>query len=90
MKTPAGKTREDAGRPRASTGREATWRSAGPEALRRTHAAVFECRRASMLEAAGKAGRVHGHGFVRLAWRDEVDGTPQYCRAYLPAGYGKS
>jgi predicted peptidase len=36
------------------------------------------------------AGRIRPFGFVRLAWRDEVDGTPQYCRAYLPAGYDRS
>jgi dienelactone hydrolase len=40
-----------------------------------------------MLERAGKVGRVRPGGFVRLAWRDETDGTPQYCRAYLPSGY---
>ncbi len=40
-----------------------------------------------MLERAGKAGRVRPHGFVRLAWIDETDHTPQYCRAYLPGGY---
>ncbi len=40
-----------------------------------------------MLERAGKAGRVRAGGFVRLAWRDATDDTPQYCRAYLPAAY---
>jgi dienelactone hydrolase len=40
-----------------------------------------------MLERAGKTGRVRAGGFVRLAWRDETDDTPQYCRAYLPASY---
>jgi dienelactone hydrolase len=40
-----------------------------------------------MLERAGKAGRVRAGGFVRLAWIDETDGTPQYCRAYLPWNY---
>jgi dienelactone hydrolase len=40
-----------------------------------------------LLERQGKVGRVRPHGFVRLAWRDETDGTPQYCRAYLPGGY---
>lgn len=59
---------------------------AGPEALRRTHAAVFESAELD-LEAAGKTGRLHGHGFLRLAWVDEVDGSVQFCRAYLPAGY---
>jgi len=36
------------------------------------------------LERAGKRGRVRAGGFVRLAWIDETDNTPQYCRAYLP------
>ncbi len=43
-----------------------------------------------MLERAGKPGRVHGGGFVRLAWIDDTDGTPQYCRAYLPWNYDAS
>ena len=40
-----------------------------------------------MLERAGKLGRVRPDGFVRLAWIDEVDGSPQYARAYLPTNY---
>jgi len=40
-----------------------------------------------MLERRGLTGRIRPHGFVRLAYRDEVDGSPQYCRAYLPADY---
>jgi dienelactone hydrolase len=41
-----------------------------------------------MLERRGQAAaRIRPHGFVRLAYRDEVDGSPQFCRAYLPAGY---
>ncbi|HXK08176.1 MAG TPA: prolyl oligopeptidase family serine peptidase, partial [Vicinamibacteria bacterium] len=59
---------------------------AGPEALRRTHAAVFESAELD-LEAAGKTGRLRDHGFYRLAWVDEVDGSVQFCRAYLPAGW---
>jgi dienelactone hydrolase len=43
-----------------------------------------------MLERKGQTGRIRPHGFVRLAYRDEVDGSPQYCRAYLPAGYDAS
>lgn len=40
------------------------------------------------LEQQGKAdARVRGGGFMRIAYRDEVDGTPQYARAFLPAGY---
>ncbi len=40
-----------------------------------------------MLEREGKQGRVRAFGFVRLAYRDEVDGSTQFCRAYLPADY---
>jgi len=40
-----------------------------------------------MLERAGKVGRVRGNGFVRMAWIDETDGSPQYARAYLPTNY---
>lgn len=59
---------------------------AGPLALDRTHAAVMEAAELD-LEAAGRTGRVRGHGFVRLAWRDDTDGSVQFCRAYLPPGY---
>ncbi len=31
--------------------------------------------------------RIRPLGFVRLAWRDEVDGSPQFARAYLPPDY---
>jgi pimeloyl-ACP methyl ester carboxylesterase len=30
---------------------------------------------------------VRARGMVRLAYRDEIDDSPQFCRAYLPAGY---
>lgn len=40
-----------------------------------------------MLERKGQTGRIRPYGFVRLAYRDDVDGSPQFCRAYLPAGY---
>jgi len=40
-----------------------------------------------MSERKGQTGRIRPDGFVRLAYRDEVDGSPQYCRAYLPANY---
>jgi pimeloyl-ACP methyl ester carboxylesterase len=39
------------------------------------------------MEDAGRAARERPYGFVRLAWRDEIDGSPQFCRAYLPGGY---
>ncbi len=40
-----------------------------------------------MLERAGKVGRIRANGFVRMAWVDETDGSPQFARAYLPANY---
>jgi dienelactone hydrolase len=43
-----------------------------------------------MLERAGRVGRVREYGFVRLAWIDDTDDTPQFCRAYLPGGYEPS
>jgi len=39
------------------------------------------------LEAKGLSALVRPYGFVRLAYRDEVDGSPQFCVAYLPGGY---
>ena len=38
-----------------------------------------------LLERAGQTGGAHASGFVRLAWTDDVDGSTQFCRAYLPA-----
>jgi len=40
------------------------------------------------LERAGATGGLRRSGFVRLAWTDQVDGSTQFCRAYLPADYG--
>jgi hypothetical protein len=35
-------------------------------------------------------GAEHASGFVRLAWIDGVDGSLQFCRAYLPPDYVSS
>jgi pimeloyl-ACP methyl ester carboxylesterase len=35
----------------------------------------------------GKKGSVRANGFVRLTYIDEIDHTPQFCRAYLPLNY---
>jgi len=40
-----------------------------------------------MLERAGTGSRIRPNGFVRLAWIDETDGSPQFARAYLPTNY---
>jgi hypothetical protein len=43
------------------------------------------------LEAAGKTdARLRPDGFYRLAYLDDIDGSPQFCRAYLPGGYDRS
>ncbi|MDB6158557.1 MAG: hypothetical protein JWO04_2263 [Gammaproteobacteria bacterium] len=39
---------------------------------------------------AGEPGPLHPGGFVRLAYEDEVDGSAQFCRAYLPPDYAPS
>jgi predicted esterase len=39
------------------------------------------------LEKQGRPARLRASGFVRIAYNDDVDGSIQYCRAYLPAEY---
>ena len=39
------------------------------------------------LDRAGKKGSVRANGFVRLRYIDDIDNTPQFCRAYLPLNY---
>lgn len=53
---------------------------------RRIHSPLMEYEEL-MLERKGQVGRVRPFGFVRIGWIDEVDGSPQYCRAYLPPRY---
>jgi len=57
-----------------------------PQLWARVHAPLMEFDEL-MLERKGQVGRIRASGFVRLAYRDEVDGSMQYCRAYLPAHY---
>lgn len=40
-----------------------------------------------LLERAGQAGGLRAGGFVRLSWVDDVDGSTQFCRAYLPTSF---
>jgi hypothetical protein len=51
----------------------------------RLHAPLLE-REELDLQRAGRTGGARAFGFVRLAWVDDVDGSTQFCRAYLPAG----
>ncbi len=57
-----------------------------PDAWRNIHSPLLEYREL-LLNRAGKTGSDRPWGFVRLAYADEVDGSTQYCRAYLPPGY---
>ncbi|HLP15247.1 MAG TPA: prolyl oligopeptidase family serine peptidase [Bacteroidota bacterium] len=41
----------------------------------------------ALLDNAGKKGSVRANGFTRLTYIDEVDHTPQFCRAFLPMQY---
>jgi len=36
---------------------------------------------------AGDSAVIRPHGFVRLAWKDEVDDSPQFARLFLPPEY---
>ena len=40
-----------------------------------------------LLERAGNTGGLRASGFVRLSWTDDIDGSTQFCRAYLPAAH---
>lgn len=57
-----------------------------PSQLSRLYGPLMEFEEL-LLEQAGQTGGVRSRGFVRLAYFDEVDDSPQFCRAYLPAGY---
>lgn len=54
------------------------------------HAALMEHAEIRLEQQGKRDARVRAGGFMRIAYRDEVDGTPQYARAYLPAGYDPS
>ncbi|MBN2008256.1 prolyl oligopeptidase family serine peptidase [candidate division KSB1 bacterium] len=43
-----------------------------------------------LLEQNGMEATTRANGFTRLAYRDPVDNTPQFCRAYLPLEYDAS
>jgi dienelactone hydrolase len=50
------------------------------------HSALMEFEELQ-LEAQGRAARLRSSGFVRIAYNDAIDGSTQFCRAYLPADY---
>ena len=55
----------------------------GDAAWAAIHSPLMEHREIQL----GQASAVRPHGFLRLAWRDDVDDSPQYARAYLPGDY---
>lgn len=59
---------------------------ASPASWRLVHSPLMEYEEL-VLEARGHAARVRAGGFVRLAYTDEIDGSTQFCRAYLPLEY---
>ena len=73
----------------------ARWRLLGTLVANRAGADLSRIDQAwidpELLEAAelaqGPIAAVHSSGFVRLGWVDQVDGSIQFCRAYLPANY---
>src|SRR6185437_11411656 len=42
------------------------------------------------LERRGLCGRIRPSGFIRLAYSDQVDGSVQFCRVYLPPSYNSA
>jgi len=55
----------------------------------RIHSALLEFQELEMART-DKAILNRPGGFVRLAWIDEIDGSMQFCRAYLPPDYNAS
>ncbi len=58
-------------------------RSLDGKVLREVHSALMEHGELKL----GTDRDARAHGFVRLAWRDPVDDSVQFARAYLPADY---
>lgn len=50
------------------------------------HSALLEFEELE-LERTGQGSRIRPHGYVRLAYRDEVDGAPQFAQVFLPPNY---
>lgn len=60
--------------------------SASRASWRLVHSPLMEFEELQ-LETQGRATRLRPSGFVRIAYNDEIDGSTQFCRAYLPADY---
>lgn len=64
-------------------------RSDHTESRRLLNSPLFEYREL-LEERAGRTGGVRPWGFIRIAYTDEVDGSTQFCRTYLPPNYDPS
>ncbi|MHB9025618.1 MAG: NPCBM/NEW2 domain-containing protein [Armatimonadota bacterium] len=56
-----------------------------PKQLPGLYSALLEF--ACLPQAGTASGQARGEGLVRFAYRDPVDDSPQFCRAYLPHNY---
>ncbi len=63
--------------------------SALPGLEARIHSPLLEYEEIE-LDRARRVGSVRPGGFVRLGYVDDLDGSVQFCRAYLPANYSDS
>ncbi|MBO0722040.1 MAG: hypothetical protein J2P41_14545, partial [Blastocatellia bacterium] len=63
--------------------------NAPEDAWRSIHSPLLEFEELEQARVGG-VGPVRPWGFVRLAYTDEIDGSPQFARAYLPPGYDAS
>jgi len=55
-----------------------------PDDWRKIHSPLMEYRE---LEFGNDIVCIRPHGFMRLAWLDEIDDSPQFARAYFPPDY---
>lgn len=55
----------------------------GPDDWQKIHSPLMEFRELAL----GTEAAIRPHGFIRLAWIDPIDDSPQFARAYLPPDY---
>jgi poly(3-hydroxybutyrate) depolymerase len=65
-------------------------RRAPDDAWQRIHAALIEFEELEQATGGKGPGPVRASGFVRVGYVDDVDGSTQFCRAYLPPRYEAS
>lgn len=60
-----------------------------PGLAMRIHSPLLEYEE-MQLDRAQRVGSVRPSGFVRLGYVDDIDGSVQFCRAYLPSNYSNA